>query len=61
MVTLLGALFGLKSWRSKYLSCFLKNVTTVSLFQIWVDETRQLVYFMGLRDSPLETHLYVLL
>ncbi|KAH3875268.1 hypothetical protein DPMN_038531 [Dreissena polymorpha] len=27
--------------------------------QIWVDETRGLVYFLGLKDIPLETHLYV--
>ncbi|XP_074661290.1 dipeptidyl peptidase 9-like [Tubulanus polymorphus] len=27
--------------------------------QIWVDEQRNLVYFIGLKDSPLETHLYV--
>lgn len=26
---------------------------------LWVDETRQLVYFLGLRESPLEKHLYV--
>ncbi|XP_071098891.1 dipeptidyl peptidase 9-like [Haliotis cracherodii] len=26
--------------------------------QIWVDELRKLVYFNGLKDSPLETHLY---
>ncbi|XP_047488965.1 dipeptidyl peptidase 8-like [Penaeus indicus] len=26
---------------------------------IWVDEARRLVYFTGLRDSPLEQHLYV--
>lgn len=27
--------------------------------QMWVDEERQLVYFMALRESPLEKHLYV--
>ncbi|MPC49491.1 Dipeptidyl peptidase 8 [Portunus trituberculatus] len=26
---------------------------------LWVDEGRGLVYFTGLRDSPLENHLYV--
>lgn len=26
---------------------------------IWVDEERQLVYFVGLRESPLEKHLHV--
>lgn len=26
---------------------------------LWVDETAGLVYFMGLKDSPLEQHLYV--
>lgn len=26
---------------------------------LWVDEARRLVYFTGLRDSPLEQHLYV--
>lgn len=26
---------------------------------LWVDEARGLVYFTGLRDSPLEPHLYV--
>ncbi|XP_053623056.1 dipeptidyl peptidase 9-like [Plodia interpunctella] len=25
---------------------------------VWVDESRQLVYFMGLRETPLERHLY---
>ncbi|XP_073964130.1 dipeptidyl peptidase 9-like [Choristoneura fumiferana] len=27
--------------------------------KIWVDETRNLVYFVGLRETPLERHLYV--
>ncbi|KAM3957651.1 dipeptidyl peptidase 9 isoform 1-T1 [Aphomia sociella] len=27
--------------------------------KIWVDEARKLVYFMGLRETPLERHLYV--
>ncbi|KAK6635646.1 hypothetical protein RUM44_000900 [Polyplax serrata] len=27
--------------------------------QIWVDSVRELVYFLGLRESPLEKHLYV--
>lgn len=26
---------------------------------VWVDMQRQLVYFMGLRETPLEKHLYV--
>lgn len=26
---------------------------------IWVDAERQLVYFMGLKETPLEKHLYV--
>ncbi|XP_061504968.1 dipeptidyl peptidase 9 [Anopheles gambiae] len=26
---------------------------------VWYDRTRQLVYFMGLRETPLEKHLYV--
>lgn len=26
---------------------------------LWIDMERQLVYFMGLRESPLEKHLYV--
>ncbi|XP_078667472.1 dipeptidyl peptidase 9-like isoform X1 [Branchiostoma floridae x Branchiostoma belcheri] len=26
---------------------------------LWVDETRQLVYFMATKDTPLEEHLYV--
>lgn len=26
---------------------------------LWVDMDRQLVYFMALRESPLEKHLYV--
>ncbi|XP_061725446.1 dipeptidyl peptidase 9 [Cydia pomonella] len=26
--------------------------------KIWVDETRSLVYFVGLRETPLERHLY---
>lgn len=26
---------------------------------IWVDTARGLVYFLGLRESPLEKHLYV--
>ncbi|XP_052268789.1 dipeptidyl peptidase 9-like [Dreissena polymorpha] len=31
----------------------------VSSKEIWVDETRGLVYFLALKDTPLETHLYV--
>ncbi|XP_064645496.1 dipeptidyl peptidase 9-like [Lineus longissimus] len=27
--------------------------------QFWVDSARSLLYFMGLKDTPLETHLYV--
>ncbi|KAL0853091.1 hypothetical protein ABMA27_012861, partial [Loxostege sticticalis] len=27
--------------------------------KIWVDEARKLVYFLGLRETPLERHLYV--
>lgn len=27
--------------------------------KIWVDTKRQLVYFMGLKETPLEKHLYV--
>lgn len=26
---------------------------------LWVDTERQLVYFLGMRESPLEKHLYV--
>lgn len=26
---------------------------------IWVDSERELIYFMGLKESPLEQHLYV--
>lgn len=26
---------------------------------IWVDIERKLVYFMGLKETPLEKHLYV--
>lgn len=26
---------------------------------IWVDTEKQLVYFMGLKETPLEKHLYV--
>lgn len=26
---------------------------------LWVDDERQLVYFLGLRETPLEKHLYV--
>ncbi|KAJ6635497.1 Dipeptidyl peptidase 8 [Pseudolycoriella hygida] len=26
---------------------------------VWVDKTRQLIYFIGLRETPLEKHLYV--
>lgn len=31
----------------------------VSEKDIWVDESRRLVYFVGLKDTPLERHLYV--
>lgn len=31
----------------------------VSPKEFWVDESRALVYFIGLKDTPLETHLYV--
>ncbi|KAH9514886.1 dipeptidylpeptidase [Bulinus truncatus] len=27
--------------------------------ELWVDEAKHLVYFIGLKDSPLESHLYV--
>lgn len=27
--------------------------------ELWVDEARELVYFIGYKDTPLETHLYV--
>lgn len=27
--------------------------------EIWVDENRKLIYFMGTKDTPLEQHLYV--
>ncbi|XP_059172956.1 dipeptidyl peptidase 9-like [Physella acuta] len=27
--------------------------------ELWVDEARKMVYFLGLKDSPLESHLYV--
>ena len=27
------------------------------LFQLWVDSENKLVYFMGLKDTPLESHL----
>lgn len=26
---------------------------------IWVDTTKELIYFFGLRETPLEKHLYV--
>lgn len=26
---------------------------------LWVDKEKQLVYFLGLRETPLEKHLYV--
>jgi len=26
---------------------------------LWVDKANKLVYFVGLRDTPLEKHLYV--
>lgn len=26
---------------------------------VWVDKARQLIYFIGLRETPLEKHLYV--
>ena len=26
---------------------------------IWLDKPRQLVYFLGLKETPLEKHLYV--
>jgi len=28
-------------------------------WQVWVDELSQMVYFMALKDSPLESHLWV--
>lgn len=31
----------------------------VSEKDVWVDESRRLVYFVGLKDTPLERHLYV--
>jgi dipeptidyl-peptidase 9 len=32
----------------------------VSDKEVWVDETNNLVYFTGLKESPLERHLYVI-
>lgn len=26
---------------------------------IWIDSSRELIYFLGLRETPLEKHLYV--
>ncbi|KAL3885529.1 hypothetical protein ACJMK2_025581 [Sinanodonta woodiana] len=31
----------------------------VSGKQIWVNEEKELIYFLGLKDSPIETHLYM--
>lgn len=31
----------------------------VSEKDVWVDENRRLIYFVGLKDTPLERHLYV--
>lgn len=31
----------------------------VSEQDVWVDESRRLIYFIGLKESPLERHLYV--
>jgi len=25
---------------------------------MWIDKTKQIVYFLGLRETPLEKHLY---
>lgn len=27
---------------------------------VWIDADKQLLYFMGLRETPLEKHLYVI-
>ena len=27
------------------------------VLQLWVDDRKQIVYFMGYKDTPLETHL----
>ncbi|KAJ3086002.1 dipeptidylpeptidase [Quaeritorhiza haematococci] len=51
---------------SYFLSIIPKRVRAITAGQwqvvdhpIWVDESKELVYFLGKRDTPLETHLYV--
>eukprot|EP01132_Coremiostelium_polycephalum_P005008 gene5008-6236_t len=56
------------SWDEHYGNIIKKPITSVdskypewvvSGSKLWVDETKQLVYFVASRDSPLENHLYV--
>lgn len=41
---------------SVYVRC---SYTQVDEEELFVDESAQLVYFMGTKDTPLESHLYV--
>ena len=46
-------MFYIGLYREKYkkkFSCYVYS-------QVWVDEERKLVYFIGTKDTPLETHL----
>ncbi|XP_070537358.1 dipeptidyl peptidase 9-like isoform X2 [Ptychodera flava] len=47
--------------KSRILKCqaLTSGSSAVCCKEIWVDETRQLVYYVGLHDTPLEEHLYV--
>ena len=56
----LEASMNLKTSMSDYLQVALTSGEWEVLGRnLWVDKQKQLVYFLGLRDTPLEKHLYV--
>ena len=44
--------------RFLYIFTYLKTLYIYRDSSLWVDEEKNLVYFVGTRDSPLESHLY---
>lgn len=51
--------------RSAYSSVIKKSQLTFGNWEVndrdvWIDESKKLIYFVGLKESPLERHLYVI-
>ncbi len=47
-----------KQSRDAFVFVFVKAKWTENKRFVWVDEAHQVVYFMGRKDGPLESHLY---